>query len=553
VPRNARVGTVAQEAPGGSDTLLEVVLRGDIEREELLKRAETEEDAGSIADIQTRLADIGSHTAEARASTILAGLGFTPNQLTQPCSILSGGWRMRVALAAALFGKPDVLLLDEPTNYLDLEGVIWLKDFLKSYPFTIILISHDRDLLNDVVTSIVHFDQGKLVYYQGNYDSFDRQRREKQALSVKLKRKQEEQRAHIQSYVDRFRYKASKARQAQSRLKALARLEPIADIIDEHARPFRFPNPERELAPPLVNCESVSVGYVQDKPVLKHVTLRIDPDDRIALLGSNGNGKSTLAKLIGGKLGPFSGTFSAAPRMTVGYFAQHQMDELADGRTPFDYVTELMPNATVAQRRARLGAVGFGSSLADQPCAKLSGGEKARLLFFVATFNAPHILILDEPTNHLDIDSRESLVHAINDYAGAVILISHDRHIIETCADRLLLIENGRITPFDGGVDEYADYVVGKTSPSEPKEQPRAKPITPSKQQPGERKLRDLETKIEKTREKIVILDRALADSSIYRDEPRKAADFAKLRQKLATDAEVLELEWLELAAQQPA
>jgi ATP-binding cassette, subfamily F, member 3 len=549
VPRNARVGTVAQEAPGGADSLIETVMKGDAEREELLARAETETDPHEIAHIQTRLADIGSHTAESRAATILSGLGFTGEQVNRPCAELSGGWRMRVALAAALFGKPDVLLLDEPTNYLDLEGVIWLKSFLKSYPYTIVIISHDRDLLNDVVTSIVHFDQGKLVYYAGNYDSFDRQRREKQALSVKLQKKQQDQRDHMQAYVDRFRYKASKARQAQSRLKALSRLEPIADIVNERVVPFRFPDPEKELAPPLINCEGVSVGYTPGKPVLSNITLRIDPDDRIALLGSNGNGKSTFAKLISGKLKPFKGAHSFAPRMTVGYFAQHQMDELADGRTPFDYVTDLMPDEPVARRRARLGSAGFGATLADSPCHRLSGGEKARLLFFIATFHAPHILILDEPTNHLDIDSRDALVMAINDYAGAVILISHDRHIIETCADRLLLIENGRIRAFDGDIDDYAEYVVSKVDPTIARQQKVAAQPKPVVKSPAkEKRLRDIELKIIALKDKIDILDQALADASIYADEPRKAADFAKLRTKLASDVESLEIDWLETA-----
>jgi ATP-binding cassette, subfamily F, member 3 len=551
--RNARVGTVAQEAPGGSESLLDVVLAGDVERVELLAEAETATDPMRIADIQMRLSDIGAHSAPARASAILAGLGFTDDQMAGPCSAVSGGWRMRVALAAALFGQPDVLLLDEPTNYLDFEGTIWLKTYLKAYPHTIVLISHDRDLLNEVVTCIVHVDQMVLTMYQGNYDNFDRQRREKQALSVKLKKKQQDQRDHMQAYVDRFRFKASKARQAQSRLKALSKLEPIADLVDDRVVPFRFPSPERVLAPPLISMDRVAVGYEPGKHILKNITLRIDPDDRIAILGSNGNGKSTFAKLLIGKLKAQGGSIASAPKMNVGFFAQHQMDELADGNTPFDYITKLMPEKSVAERRAKLGAAGFGASHADSKCSTLSGGEKARLLFLLATFNGPHVLILDEPTNHLDMDSREALIRAINDYEGAVILIAHDRHIIETCADRLLLVENGGIKSFDGDLDEYAEMVLSRRRGKEPEKTvavPVAAPVVKVAARPAkslQKMIHTLNANMLKLQEKIMILDQALADGSIYADTPQKAADYAKLRNKLANELTDNENSWLEL------
>jgi len=553
VPRNARIGAVAQEAPGGPESLIDTVLAGDAERSALLAEAETAEDPHRIAEIQMRLADIDSHSAPARAAMILSGLGFSEERQNGPCSALSGGWRMRVALAAALFANPDVLLLDEPTNYLDLEGTIWLKSFIRNYPHTILMVSHDRDLLNEAVDSILHLERGKLVLYQGNYDSFERQRREKQALTVKLKKKQDDQRRHMMEFVERFRYKATKARQAQSRLKALAKLEPIADVVEDRVAPFLFPNPEKPLAPPLVRWEKAAVGYVPEQPVLKNITLRLDPDDRIALLGANGNGKSTFAKLLCGKLHVSAGEMKHPQRLTVGYFAQHQLDELSPERTPYHYISSLMPEATEAQRRARLGAYGFGAQLADSASATLSGGEKARLLFALASFHGPHILVLDEPTNHLDVDSREALILAINEYEGAVILISHDRHIIETSADRLWLVADGTVKPFDGDMDDYTALVLDrarsarrsdKTAPLAPVAVPRqmAKPTAAS----VHKKIQEIDNKILELKEKISILDRALEDHTIYAQEPRKAADFARLRAKLAADLDLHETLWLE-------
>ena len=371
---------------------------------------------------------------------------------------------MRVALASVLFAAPDLLLLDEPSNYLDLEGVMWLENFLRSYPHTVILVSHDRDILNSSVDAILHLENRKLTLYSGGYDRFEDTRREQQRLQLKLRKKQDEMRRHMEAFVDRFRAQANKARQAQSRLKALAKMQPIAAAVEESVVPFRFPSPERALANPLIRIENGAVGYDPDTPVLRDLDLRLDADDRIALLGANGNGKSTLAKLLAGRLAPCAGHRRASKKMETGFFAQHQMDDLDPAKSPYDYVAALMEDATEAQKRAKLGQLGFGADKADTKCEKLSGGEKARLLMALAAFGAPHLLILDEPTNHLDVDSREALIRALNEYEGAVILISHDRHLVEACADRLWLVAGGTAEPYDGDIASYRAQVTGPKS-----------------------------------------------------------------------------------------
>ncbi len=562
LPRSARIGWVAQEAPGGPETLIEVVLAADKERTRLLAEAETATEAARIAEIHERLNDIEAHAAPARASRILAGLGFDEAAQKRPCSEYSGGWRMRVALAAMLFTEPDLLLLDEPTNYLDLEGTLWLEDYLRDYPHTVLIVSHDRELLNRSVTSILHLSQGKLTLYSGGYDRFEEARREKQRLDLKLKKKQDDERRHIEAFIARFKAKASKAAQAQSRMKALARMQPIADQVEERLIPFSFPNPQKQLASPLIRLEGAAAGYSEEKPVLKGLNLRLDADDRIGLLGANGNGKSTFAKLIAGRLKPLAGNRFGSEKIVVGYFAQHQLDDLPPQKTPYQHMLDLMPEATEAQRRTRLGTLGFGADKADTKAVNLSGGEKARLLFALATFWGPHLLILDEPTNHLDVDSREALVRALNDFEGAVILISHDRHLIEASADRLWIVRNGTVKSYDGDMEQYRALCLSerngleapKTREKEGTSAPKLSPQEARRQAaelraqlaPLKKTVAGAEAEVERLAKRIAAIDAQLADETIYARAPGRAQSLAKERGELGRAQESAEMAWLE-------
>lgn len=564
VPRAAKIGQVAQEAPGSATSLLDFVLAADKERASLMAEAETATDANRIGEIHARLVDIGAHSAEARAATILSGLGFSHEAQARPCSDFSGGWRMRVALAAVLFSEPDLLLLDEPTNYLDLEGTLWLEDYIRRYPHTVIVISHDRDLLDTAVDMIVHLDHGKLTAYRGGYSSFERQRREKMILTQKMKEKVDAQRAHMQAFIDRFKAKATKARQAQSRMKALAKLQPIAEMVEDAALPITFPQPVAKLSPPILALDGISVGYEPGKPILRKVTLRIDDDDRIALLGSNGNGKSTFAKLIAEKLAPDSGSLQRSSKLSIAYFAQHQLDELRPAETPYQHVARLVPDLPEAKARARVAQMGLPTNRMDTIASSLSGGEKARLLLGLATFAGPNLMILDEPTNHLDIDSREALIQAINAYEGAVILISHDRHLVEATADRLLVVGDGTVKEFDGDLDDYRRLVIeGATAPKSSAktddggegrvsalDRRRAAAALREQLAPLRKKIKDAEAKIEKLQKEIEKLDRELAEPDLFTRDAAKGTRLMKTRsdaEKALAETEEL---WLELSAE---
>ncbi|HEY1736747.1 MAG TPA: ABC-F family ATP-binding cassette domain-containing protein, partial [Methylovirgula sp.] len=505
---------------------------------------------------QTRLVDIDAHAAPARAATILSGLGFDEAAQNRALSEFSGGWRMRVALAAVLFSAPDLLLLDEPTNYLDLEGTLWLVDYLQRYPGTILVISHDRDLLDDVADHILHLDRAKLSLWRGNYSGFEKQRREQQAVQAKLHKKQEEQRKHLQAFVDRFRAKATKAAQAQSRLKMLAKMEPIAAIVDGDVLPFDLPSPQKPLSPPIVAMDNAAAGY-DGEAVLQKLSLTISDDDRIGLLGANGNGKSTFAKLVAGRLAALSGQVLRSSKLDVGFFAQHQVDDLNLAATPYQCVAQLMADAPESKVRARAAQMGFPNVKADTKIVHLSGGEKARLLMGLATFNGPHLLILDEPTNHLDIDSRAALIEAINDYGGAVILVSHDRYLLEACADRLWLVDTGTVKPFAGDMDDYRKYVLEKAGSPMPRAE-TSLPKVPTSRGPKnapslKKRLAAAEGKMTKFQELLKRVDSALASPEAFVYEPMKAAQLAKQRTELATALAVAEEEWLALSSEMEA
>ena len=554
VPRNARIGSVDQEHPATPVSLMDTVLEADVERADLLGRLETAEPE-DMGDIYTRLIDIDADRAPSRAAEILAGLGFSQPDLARPMAEFSGGWRMRVALAASLFAEPDLLLLDEPTNYLDLEGALWLEARLRKYPKTAIVISHDRELLNGSVDHILHLKDGKLDLYPGGYDNFEHQLSEKLRLQEATRVKVEARREHLQSFVDRFRAKASKATQAQSRLKMIAKLPPVSAVIEERVTPFVLPSPERPLAPPLLRLEGASVGY-GGPPILKRMDLRLDIDDRIGLLGVNGAGKSTFAKLVAGALSVETGRLHRSPRLKVGWFHQHQIEAMDPTDTPLEIIRRAMPQASEASRRSRLAQYGIGFDKVETTVANLSGGERARLLLNLVASEAPHLLILDEPTNHLDIDSRRALLDALNDYEGAVILITHDRSLMELVADRLWLAADGTIQPFDGDIEDYARFVLerarmnarapsqGVAEPEPPKPAafpPRAK--APSG--PARRRAEAAEAALARAADVLAQLDATLSDAAQLAGDPRKLTELGRRRNTAESALVTAEAEWI--------
>ncbi len=521
LPDRARIGGVSQEVPSNEVSLINTVLAADTERASLLAESETATDPNRIAEIQTRLTDIDAWSAEARASSILKGLGFDDADQLKPCSAYSGGWRMRVALAAVLFSQPDYLLLDEPTNYLDLEGALWLENYLVKYPHTVLIISHDRELLNRSVNAILHLDEKRLTYYTGVYDQFVQQRNAQRAVQAAAAKKQEAHRAHLQAFVDRFKAKASKAKQAQSRVKMLERMTPITAREDAARVVFTFPQPD-ELSPPIIATEGASVGY-GDTVVLKNLDLRIDQDDRIALLGKNGQGKSTLAKLLSGRLEKMGGKYTKSNKLKIGFFAQHQVDELYVDETPIQHLMRERGHEGQARIRARLAGFGLGAAQAETEVGRLSGGQKARLSLLLATLDAPQLLILDEPTNHLDIESREALVEALTAYKGAVILVSHDMHLLSLGADRLWLVNKGTVTPYEEDLAAYRKLLLASDKPASSKgkaKQPKQQPQKASRDviQALRSEVRKCEARIEKISAMGEKLSKKLADQSLYED-----------------------------------
>jgi ATP-binding cassette subfamily F protein 3 len=553
LPRECRIGFLAQEAPGGSATPLATVLAADRERSRLLAELDADPAPERIAEIEARLAMIAARAAPARAARILAGLGFDPAMQETALDQLSGGWRMRVALAAVLFAEPDLLLLDEPTNHLDMEASLWLERHLRRYRHSFILVSHDRQLLNAATTATLHLEAGKLTLYSGNFDAYLRARSAAKARQSALAHRQEQQRRHMQAFVDRFRYKASKARQAQSRLKALAKLQPVAMIAEAPPIELHLPEPVT-LRPPLITLEHASVGYVPGHPVLTGLDLRLDPDDRIALLGANGNGKTTFARLLAGRMEPMAGSVTRPSKLISGFFAQHQIEEMRPAESAYGHLAALLPKLNEEAIRSRLGRFGFGQDKAFVPVSSLSGGERARLNLALVTHDAPGLLILDEPTNHLDMETRESLVEALAEYSGAVVLVSHDWHLIELVADRLWLVANGTVTPFDGDLDAYRRRLEEPDASPEERIGPRAGERRGGRQDAARRRealqpLRQAARQAEQAAARLAAEQRALdirlAAAGGFADKGEAMAEALRRRADLARLIAEAEARWL--------
>ena len=547
VPSKSKIGSMAQEAPATDKNLIETVVEYDKERHNLLEESKRVVDPSRVSEIQLRLADIESHTAEPRASSILKGLGFNSEAQLRATKTFSGGWRMRVALAGLLFSQPDILLLDEPTNFLDLEGVFWLQRFLSKYPHSAIIISHDRDLLNRSVNSILHINNKSLRLYSGNFDIFDKQRRENLRHQAAAAKKQDERIKHMQKYVDRFRYQATKAKQAQSRLKMIEKMEPIA--IEDASRIVRFTFPEPEdLSPPLITLENVTVGY-NGNAILSKLNLRLDQDDRIALIGANGEGKSTFAKLISKQLVAMAGEMRSQSKIRIGYFAQHQIEDLSPNETSLEHLKPHFPNDPPSKLRSRLSGFGIDSEIADNTVNTLSGGQKARLSLLLATIHSPHILILDEPTNHLDMESREALIRALANYSGAVIIISHDLHLLSLTANKLWLINKGKLEEYPNDLNHYREFLLnqrGNLHPQQTNIKPKKHIVKKNqKNLKYQSEIDRSEKRIEQIEEMLLQIDDHLSNPLIYEQHNKDRLEkLQKKRLEIKNALKKAELLW---------
>jgi ATP-binding cassette subfamily F protein 3 len=561
LPSGARIGQVAQQAPSGPGTLVDIVLAGDAERTRLMAEADMATDPARIADIHARLADIGAHAAPARAAAILHGLGFSAESQARPIGDFSSGWRMRVALAVALFFEPELLLLDEPTNYLDIEGVLWLQDHLARYPHTLLIVSHDRDFLDVAADHIVHLEHGKLALYRGNYSSFEVQDAAKREQAEKAAAAVESERARLQAFVDRFKAKATKASQARSRMKRIEKLATVTILAREGAPRILMPDPEKALASPLVALDRASVGY-GERTVLRGLNLSIAADDRIGLLGANGNGKSTLVNLIAGRLEPQAGTVRRAPKLRVAGFSPLDLERLPPADTPLMMVRRRLPADTPEARvRGTAALLGFPAAKVETPVGQLSGGERSRLVMGLATLDGPHLVILDEPTNHLDIEARDALVSALTAYQGAAIMVSHDRRLLESTCDRLWLVKDGTVAAFDGDLDDYRRLVAEsardtardgrRAASSDDSLQERRRRTAGRRQEvaPLRAALQARESEMDRLGDLLRRVDAALADPDIYRADAAKAARLTGDRAALARRLAEAEEAWLEASA----
>ncbi|RUO56500.1 ATP-binding cassette domain-containing protein [Pseudidiomarina homiensis] len=560
VPKQWRIASVKQETPGLEQAALDYVLDGDTELralEDQLKQAEVQNDGHAIGRLHDQLATIGAYEAPARAASLLAGLGFSDEQFQQPVKAFSGGWRMRLNLAQALIARADLLLLDEPTNHLDVDAIFWLEDWLQRFPGTLLLISHDRDFLDAVCQQIVHIEQQTATSYNGNYSSFERQYAEQIAQQQAQFEKEQAQRKHLQKYIDRFRYKASKARQAQSRIKALERLTASAPLVANSQFQFGFRDPE-QLPNPLLTLDDVQAGY-GDTVILRSIKFNLVPGSRIGLLGRNGAGKSTLVKLLAGELQPQQGTLQLNSGIKLGYFAQHQLELLDSQATPLQHIQRLDAHATEQQLRDFLGSFGFSGDQATRQVAPMSGGEKARLVLAIIVYQKPNLLLLDEPTNHLDSVMREALVYALQDFAGAMVIVSHDRHLLRTTVDEFFLVANAQVQPFDGDLDSYHEWLQNQQkarsesqeSPSSPKvdRKTEKREAAARRQQlkPFKDAVANYEKEVHKCEQALADINAQLADNSLYEAENKpRLTELLQQQASLQQTLSQAEEQWME-------